>query len=149
MRRIILVCCLFLSYFSCTDEYDNPIPSFPVYLFLDLTFEDKELKTIPSCKEYTDRNINPGLGERRGFGGVLVVHTVLNEYKAFDRSCPYEAQPGTVVEVDGEILYATCPKCGSKYEIGFGTGTPVEGPGKHGLRPYNTAQTGSKLIVRN
>jgi nitrite reductase/ring-hydroxylating ferredoxin subunit len=118
-------------------------------LSLDITFEDKELRAIPSYKEYTDKSINPGLGERRGFGGVLVVHTVLNEYKAFDRACPYEAQPGITVEVDNEILYATCPKCGSKYEIGFGTGAPSDGVSKYGLRPYNTALTGNKLIVSN
>jgi hypothetical protein len=150
MKRIFIICSLLLlSHFSCTDEYDNPIPSFPVYLNLDLTFEDKELKAIPSCKAYTDRDINPALGERTGFGGVLVIHTVLGEYKAFDRACPYEVQAGVTVEVDDAVLYAVCPRCGSKYEIGFGTGSRSEGVTTHGLRPYGTALSGSKLIVKN
>ena len=115
MKRILMFCCILLSHLSCTDEYDNPIPVAPVYLNLDLTFKDKELKAVPSYKEYTDKNINLTLGERRGYGGVLVVHTMLGEYKAFDRSCPNEVQAGITVEVDSEVLYATCPKCGSKY----------------------------------
>jgi hypothetical protein len=149
MKRIFIICCIFLSHLSCTDEYDNPIPLAPVYLNLDLTFEDRALKAIPSCKTYTDKNINPALGERRGFGGILVVHTLLDEYKAFDRACPYEAQAGITVEVDEALLYAVCPQCGSKYEIGFGTGSLSEGTGRYGLRPYTAILSGSKLIIKN
>ncbi|MDR1524569.1 MAG: (2Fe-2S)-binding protein [Tannerella sp.] len=149
MKRILLICCLLISYLSCTDEYKNPIPLLPVYLYLDLTFEDKELKAIGSYKEYTDKNINHELGERCGFGGVLVVHTMLDEFKAFDRTCPFEVQPNITVEVDREVLYAVCPKCGSKYDLGFGTGGLNKGVSKHGLRPYNTTLSGNKLIVKN
>jgi nitrite reductase/ring-hydroxylating ferredoxin subunit len=149
MKRIFIICCILLSHLSCTDEYDNPIPVAPVYLNLDLTYKDKELKTVPSYKEYTDRDINPALGERRGFGGILVVYTMLGEYKAFDRACPNEVQANITVEVDNEILYATCPKCGSKYEIGFGTGSRSEGVTTHGLRSYSTTLNGSKLIIKN
>jgi nitrite reductase/ring-hydroxylating ferredoxin subunit len=151
MKRILFtVCCLFTSILSCTDEYENPIPSLPVYLYLDLTFEDKELKVPGSYKEYTIQNINPELGERAGFSGVIVVHTMLNEYKAFDRACPHETQPGITVAIDSETLNAVCPKCGTKYYvIGFGTGAPGEGVSKHGLRPYTTNLSGSKLIVKN
>jgi nitrite reductase/ring-hydroxylating ferredoxin subunit len=151
MKRItLIICCLFAFHFSCTDKYDNPIPSFPVYLYLDLTFEDKALKAVGSYKEYTGQNINPGIGERIGFGGILVVHTMLDEYKAFDRACPYEAQSNITVEVDDDGLHAVCPKCGTKYDvIGFGTGTPSEGVSKYMLRPYNTTLNGSKLIVKN
>jgi nitrite reductase/ring-hydroxylating ferredoxin subunit len=149
MKRILFICCLLISHLTCTDEYENPIPSFPVYLYLDLTFEDKELKAIGSYKEYTDKNINHESGKRSGFGGILVVHTMLDEFKAFDRACPFEVQPDITVEVDEEVLYAICPKCGSKYDIGFGTGALVQGVSKYGLRPYNTTPSGARLIVKN
>jgi nitrite reductase/ring-hydroxylating ferredoxin subunit len=145
MKRILIIGCLILWIFSCKTE-ENPIPSYPVYLNLDLTFEDKVLKAIPAYKEFTNRNINIALGERIGYGGVLVVHTLLDEYKAFDRACPYEASANVTVQVDEEILYAVCPKCGTKYEVGLGSGAP-DGVGRHGLRPYNTMLNGSKLIV--
>jgi nitrite reductase/ring-hydroxylating ferredoxin subunit len=152
MKRIFFICCLLLlSHLSCTDEQDNRIPLYPVYLNLDLTYKDKELKTIPSYKEYTDKNINHTQKEKRGFGGVLVVHTMFGEYVAFDRACPHEAQANIVVEVDeGDITFATCPQCGSKYEIGLlGTGSPHEGVSEYGLRRYNTIISGDKLYIRN
>ena len=150
MKRILIFCCILLSHLSCTDEYDNPIPVAPVYLRLDLTHKDKELKTSPSYKEYTDKNINPVQGERRGFGGILVVHTYDGKFVAFDRACPYEVRANVTVEVDNAVLYATCPECGSKYEIGHpGTGIRYEGVTTHGLRLYSTTVSGSTLIVKN
>ena len=148
MKRILIICCLFILSLSCDIE-ENPIPTTSVYLNLDLTFEDKELKVIPSHKIYTYKNINTALGERAGFGGVLVIRNMLGEYKAFDMACPYEINPGIIVEVDNEILYAICPKCGTKYEIGISSGVPSGGPGKHSLRQYNVIINGNKLIVKN
>ncbi len=147
MKRILIICSILISVFACKTE-ENPIPSYAVYLNLDLTFKDKELKTIPSYKEYTSKNANTSLGERIGYGGVLVIHTMLDEYKAFDRTCPYEVNSSITVEVNDDILYAVCPKCSTKYEIGFGTGAAA-GVSKHGLRQYNTILNGSKLIVKN
>ena len=147
MRRKLIIFCIIISAYSCKVE-ENPIPLVSVYLNLDLTFEDKELKTVPSYKEYTIRNINIGLGERAGFGGVLVVHNMLGEFKAFDRACPFEASSSVTVVVDDEILYAVCPKCGTKYEIGVSSATP-SGSSKHSLRQYSVILNGNKLIVKN
>jgi hypothetical protein len=147
MRRILIICCILISAASCKVE-ENPIPRVAVYLNLDLTYEDKELKTIPSYKEYTAKNINIGIGERAGFGGILVVHDHLGQYKAFDRACPFEATSSVTVKVDDDILYAVCPKCGTTYEIGLSNGVP-SGKSKHGLRQYNVVLNGNKLIVKN
>ena len=147
MKRILIICCILIFAFACKVE-ENPIPIVSVYLNLDLTFEDKELKAVPSYKEYTIKNINIGLGERAGYGGVLVVHNMLGEYRAFDRACPFEANSSVTVEVDSEVLYATCPKCGTKYEIGLSPGIP-SGSSKHSLRQYNVSLNGNKLIVKN
>ncbi len=142
----LLFICLVACFFSCKEE-TNPIPVLHVFLELDLSFEDKELKAVPSCKEYTAENIIIGK-EYVGYGGVLVVHTMLGEYKAFDLACPYEAVSKIKVKADDATLYAICPKCESRYDIGFGTGAP-EGKSKHYLRRYSTFLSGSKLIVKN
>ena len=147
MKRLSIICCILILTFSCGIER-NPIPDAPVYLNLDLSNKDKELRVIPSYKEYTARDINFAIGERAGFGGVLVVHNMLDEYKAFDRTCPYEINAGITVEVDNEVLYAVCPKCGTTYEIGIGAGIP-NGQSKHGLRQYNVTLNGNRLIVGN
>ncbi|MDR3250193.1 MAG: hypothetical protein LBT42_00815, partial [Tannerella sp.] len=93
---VVLVTTVFFS-FSCKEQ-KNPIPVARVYLNLDLTFEDKALKAVPSYKIYTAKDVNIALGERAGYGGVLVVHTHLDEYKAFDLACPFEAKPSVTVE---------------------------------------------------
>ena len=147
MRRILIICGIFILSFSCNVK-ENPIPIVGVFLNLDLTFKDKELKAIPSYKEFTNKNINVGIGERAGYGGVIVVHNMLDEYKAFDRTCPFEIDRNVTVEVDNEVLYAVCPKCGTKYEIGISSGIP-NGKSRHSLRQYNVIISGDKLIVKN
>ena len=146
MRRISIICCILLFALSCGFE-KNPIPYAPVNLNLDLTFKDKELRTSGSYKEYTSKNINISL-ERAGYGGILVVHNYLNEYRAFDRTCPYEVNPGITVEVDSVVRYAVCPKCGTKYEIGMSAGVP-DGLSRHGLLEYSVIKNGNTLIVKN
>jgi len=148
MRRILIICSILVFTFSC-DVEQNPIPKASVYLNIDLRYEDKELKAIRSFKEYTYKNINTSIGERAGYGGVLVVHNMLDEYRAFDRTCPYEANPGITVEVDDEVLHAVCPKCGAKYNIGTSPGILSSGPSKHSLRQYNVIINGDKLVVKN
>ena len=150
MKRILFFISFFLlSFYSCEDSLKNhPIPSYGVYLDLDLmTPRDKDLRTAPSYTIYTAKNLN--LGERIGFGDIIVVKTMNNEYKAFDLACPHEAKRNVLVEVDE--LNAVCPVCGSKFEISLtGTGMCIEGESKYPLRPYQVIQHSSnRLTVRN
>lgn len=129
---------------------ENPVPAWRVYLNIDLTFKDKALKAVPAYKIFMLKDANLAQGESVGFGGVLVVHNMFDEYKAFDLACPYEARRDVLVEVDNEVLYAVCPVCGTKYDIGTGYGAP-NGKSRHSLRTYDVIvkQDGSKLEVRN
>ncbi len=149
MKRIFIVFCILTLAFSCTKEYDNPIPSYPVYIEVDFqTPRDKALKGTPSFCVYTPQNKKAR--ESIGFGGVLVVNTIFNEYKAFDLSCPNEASRSVCVEVQ-EDLSAVCPTCGSKFQVilDSSSGLCFEGVSKHPLRPYYVAKNGSNgLYVR-
>ncbi|MDR1407728.1 MAG: (2Fe-2S)-binding protein [Tannerella sp.] len=144
MKRYLLI--LSLLAFAC-GEVENPVPNYPVYLDLDLTFEDKALRDVPSSKTYTLKNININT-ERVGFGGVLVVHASDGLFYAFDMACPYEASRSAIIEADANTLYAVCPKCGTKYDIGFGSGAP-DGIGKDYLRRYIVTGADPRLTVRN
>lgn len=153
MKRF-LSCLLVLLALSCTKTIETTIPYCPVYLELDLTFQDRALKEMQAYKIYTQSNIDQD-GERTGFGGVLVYHGLNNNggageaYYAFDAACPYEAQVNIKVEVDENRIYAICPKCGSKYEILNGIGNPIEGPSKNYLQQYPVTPMGNKLYIRN
>ena len=131
---------------ACTEP--NPIDNYPVALRLDLTFNDKALRTVPSAATYTHYSHPISSAYRAfGFGGVLVVHGVDAEFYAFDLSCPYENRSSVRVEPDSDIIYAVCPQCGTKYLINNGSGVPVEGVGRHGLKPYKAESDGRGTVI--
>jgi len=151
----IIVCLFFFILSACDKKYNSNIPDFPVFLELDLNFEDKDLLAPQAYKIFTPQNINQEI-ERTGYGGVLVYHglnnTATTSYYAFDISCPYEANKSAIIEVDDAAIYAICPKCGSKYELLNGIGNPVSGPSQqegYYLKSYNVTTTGNRILVRN
>jgi nitrite reductase/ring-hydroxylating ferredoxin subunit len=152
MKRFLLFF-LFFAAISCNKLEENPVYG-SVFLKLDLLNRDKILRGIPSYRTYSYSkpgvDFNPQQGERIGLGGLLVVHTPIGEYCAFDLACPNENTPGrnTTVEVDENMINAICPKCGTKYQILNGTGIALEGK-KHGLRSYRVTITGNSGIVTN
>lgn len=150
-KRMCLVMGL-LATFACSKTYNSSIPSYEVYLELDLTYQDKALKAIQAYKIYDQSNIDQAV-ERTGFGGVLVYHGVSSDgrdaYYAFDAACPHEASRSVRVEVDEDGIYAVCPMCNSKFELLNGFGNPVSGPAEYNLKPYQVIMEGNKIYVRN
>lgn len=149
MRKFISLLILFCA-LSCTQTEHSYFPSYPVYLELDLTFEDKDLNGVMAYKEYILGKTSGLFGsrDRTGLGGVLVYHSV-DGYHAYDLACPNETQASVRVEMDDDAIYAVCPKCGSKYNVFEGYGSLVEGPATRGLKQYQTALSGTKLYVTN
>ena len=149
MKRFIIICCLCVFFLTCTKEYYNPIPSHYVYLEVNLADRDKELRSIPSHKIFTPKNIITGK-EGTGYAGVLVTNSFFGGYRAFDVACPNEVRRDAVVEIDDDYN-AVCKVCGSKYEVilNNGSGVCIGGPSQYALRPYRTTLRDNKLIVRN
>jgi nitrite reductase/ring-hydroxylating ferredoxin subunit len=133
---------------SCGKAYISSIPDYPVYLRLDLTFEDKDLLPVQAYKIYTQVDVNQAT-EKTGYGGVLVYHGINDVYCAFDAACPYEANRSITVEVDDNHLYAVCPKCHTQYDLLSGMGNPESGPGREQLKPYRVWVDGRILYVKN
>lgn len=144
MKRFLLS--LFaLLLLGCNSTFDSSVPDWPVYLELDLTYEDRDLKAIQAYKLYTPTTINQAT-EKTGFSGVLVYHGI-DGYYAFDAACPVEHQASVRVEVEDGV-YAVCPRCGSKFNLLEGYGSPVEGSATEGLKRYPVDQVGEKLYIR-
>lgn len=151
----VLFCLLIILCVSCAKEEEARIPYWPVYLELDLDFEDNELLSSFHHKIYTSSNINPNI-ERPGFGGVIVFHGEdfgNGPYQAYDLSCPYEAQKNVLLTLKQGDIYAECPVCKSKYEL-TSMGFPTEGSvSTYRLQQYNVrkvaSNVGTKLIVTN
>ncbi|GHV04040.1 hypothetical protein FACS189416_1550 [Bacteroidia bacterium] len=149
MKRILL-CLLLFSAGSCDSTFRSSIPNSPVYLELDLTFEDKDLVAGMAYKAFTAPR---KASEYIGFGGILVYHGLPDsrgdEYFAFDLACPFEASRSVKVEVDEDHIYAICPKCQTTYELVYGIANPVSGTSKESLKRYTLWKSGNNLFVRN
>ena len=78
-----------------------------------------------------------------GFGGILLVSTVLGEPAAYDLACPVERNHDVVVAIDPESMLAECPVCHSTYDVFSLNGYPVSGiaaDNGYGLRRYRVAR---------
>ncbi|MDR2496120.1 MAG: Rieske 2Fe-2S domain-containing protein [Tannerellaceae bacterium] len=134
---------------ACDTTYRSSIPDSPVYIEVNLDYEDADLIPLQASKFFSrGQNINLAI-ESAGYGGVLVYHALDDNFYAFDAACPHEANPTAIVRIDEDRLHATCPKCESRYDLSYGNGNPVSGPSREALRRYTVVRSGSKLIVRH
>jgi hypothetical protein len=133
---------------ACDDNSESIIPSYRVYLDLNLNFYTV-LKTPGGYQAITER---PNASSYIGYGGVLVVCTYDGNYYAYDLSCPYEKKPDTKLSVDASMK-AVCKKCGSEYNgIFWGNRAPSAGPAlKDGLtlRNYTVTFSNDKIQIIN
>lgn len=142
----LLILSLFLS---CTKAENDWFPNYPVYLELDLAYEDKDLKAPMAYKNFIYGQTS-GLSavERTGLGGVMV-YNGYNGYYAFDLSCPYEKKASIRVEVDENHIKAVCLECGSEFGIYENAGAVLKGPATQGMKRYNVGMNGNKIYISN
>lgn len=139
MRSIcfsILAALLFIPT-SCNKEYENPVPS--VYVDIRLRIDNAmypELQHPGGWLEYNG-----------GYRGVIIYRLSYEEFKAFDRACPYHpSEPRALVRVLDAPL-ATDTLCGSTFILI--DGSVITGPSRHPLREYQTFFDGYTLQVTN
>lgn len=143
----VLICAFTLA--GCKDNVNNNDDFFTpvqVYLSINLNLPSAAPLTVPQGFIY----------ENGGNKGVVIYHTIYNEYVAFDRTCPHEpTNECSYITVDSSSTYFGCgqykpdwtPCCGSKFDPA--TGAAINGPAKRALRQYFVRQDGNTLIVTN
>ena len=45
------------------------------------------------------------------------------------------------------MIFATCPECGSQFDVGFGTGVCTKGESEYPLKKYTVSRRGDYLHV--
>lgn len=81
-----------------------------------------------------------------GLQGLAVVRALTTEeYYAFDLACSVEPAPWSRLERVG--LQLQCPRCGSRFDVLSGAGTPVSGPAQYPLRRYRASRTSQGYIL--
>lgn len=137
-----------LSIISCNKVDKSNLPYAYVNFKVDLAYKDRDLLDSLRCKIFTQRRLD---GEFVGFSGILVIcgftSIGTNDYYAYEICCPYEAKKEIMV-VPNDDGTATCPECGSVYDIANGNGARMTGPSPFDLRRFDVSKVGNDLYIR-
>lgn len=162
MRRsgqlILGLLCLVLCGCEDSSSFQSSVPRYPVNVTIDtrtgvfVHFVPTALNTYVIVDEegyhYNGEVVQRSVLDAIGYGGVIVYIDITGQYNAFDLACPYCAarskrRPCTI---DG--IYAVCPECGEKYDIGSGTAAPQKGIAKEYLLRIPVNNSGGVLTIR-
>ena len=147
MKKIILIkqsigaaglLVIMAVFFSCKKNTDQIAPA-QVDFYVYLTQPDfQTLNTVGNYVYVTG-----------GVKGIIVYHKNIDEFNAFERSCPYDPNvTGAIVSVDSSGLGLVDYHCGSRYNIL--DGSIVSGPTSYPLRLYYCEYDGvSALHIHN
>lgn len=135
-KNILLL--LFVWICSCKKSTDQIAPA-SVDFYVYLTQPDfQSLNTVGNYVYVTG-----------GVKGIILYHKNLDEFAAYERSCPYDPNTSAaIVSVDSTGLGLIDYNCGSRYNIL--DGSIVSGPTSYPLRQYYCEYDGvSSLHVHN
>lgn len=149
IKTIILACIIPILYGCISEPENSNIPNSRVNFYIDTSISgvDNHLAEglLGNTKIYTQTEpskLSPN--GSYGYSGVVVVRAYDNNLYAFDICCTYEVDKNIALEDDGFFL--KCPKCGSVFEIGNGTGYANSGPATQRLKKYYTTQNSSQKV---
>ncbi|NDW12602.1 hypothetical protein D0T50_06820 [Bacteroides sp. 214] len=146
MRKLLLIISLCAFVASCSDSYDSSIPN------VRINFSCSLLQS-PYYKIQTQGMFIPVTKDSHylplGYGGLIIGRSIYGDYIAYDAACPVEAdRKVSVTVIEDGIGRATCPKCGTRYNLSGG-GHPEEGGGTEYLKRYTVSVSGTTLKVTN
>ncbi len=123
--------------FACDKDSRHPVPIVPVDFTINVeSTQHIELNNIGGWAYYTG-----------GYRGIIIYRQSVDEFRAFDRACPYHPHDDcAIVRVyDPPVAKDTC--CGSRFLLI--DGSVVTGPAQHPLREYRTYYNHPYLQVTN
>lgn len=122
---------------SCKDDNPYNIPYVYVYYKVYPNTLDSDL-SISHSKSFI----------RVGYRGLVVYRFAMDQFMAYDRACTFDSENlKSIITVDATGVIATCPVCGSQYNLY--DGYPIKGPAKNPLLKYQTSWDGNTLVVTN
>ncbi|MDE6463974.1 MAG: hypothetical protein K2L16_05000 [Muribaculaceae bacterium] len=147
LLRIIVAAAAIASAASCHSIDDDRIPPSPVNLPF-ITQAQWNIYGVAGAMDYKyfireqrqPANYPYTAASYTGFGGILLVSTVLGEPAAFDLACPVERSKNVRVFINTDDMVAECPECHSTYDVFSLAGYPMSGPAAnngYGLKMYH------------
>ena len=136
--KVIILLFLILFFLRC-DNKQNPVPNVYVDFTINLSDPQYNSVTIPGNYLYLTGGVN----------GIILYHTIDDQYKAFERTCTYDPDKGRV-SVTSDQFFAEDSVCGSKFSLlvdGIVEQRPAEFPLKQYQCIYN--QNSNTVRIRN
>ena len=132
---ILVVSMLFLS--SCMDSNDYIQD---VYVNIEIPVNQPEYSDLDA--------IGNSIFITGGVRGIIIYHSNVNDYRAFDRNCSFEpsTQCAYIDTINSTI--ASCNCCSSKFLIDQ-NGITANGPSLLPLKEYYTSFSGGILKIKN
>ncbi len=140
VKLLVLVFAVVVSMMSCVEEEPKIVPD--VYVNFTINLELPQFIALKSVN-------NSVLIAHEGYAdnGVILYRYSLDDYLAFDATCPQHIEDNRAVTLDegGVAGTATCSKCNTKYFF-FNFGQASSG---YPLKRYRASVSGSYLSVSN
>jgi hypothetical protein len=131
---------------SCNRTANEPIPTGPVNITIDLNLADYQALIVPGNFVYLEGGVK----------GVLVIHDYEDNWHAFERTCAWEPlSTCSKIWVDTAGIQLQCGNpsasgfvkcCESQY---YFNGFPSKGPARGSLARYRVSRIGNLLQVYN
>lgn len=137
MKNHIFIYILILVVLSCSDKND----------FIRNVYVDIEIPlNQPEFEEIT--TIGNSMFITGGVRGIIIYHSNVNEYKAYDRNCSFQPSEtcSTIDSINSTLAFCEC--CDSKFLINQ-SGYPTDGSALLPLKEYYTSLSGNKLRISN
>ena len=137
MKKIIILVVIMLFLSSCTDSNDYIQD---VYVNIEIPVNQPEYSDLDA--------IGNSIFITGGVRGIIIYHSNVNDYRAFDRNCSFEpsTQCAYIDSINSTI--ASCNCCSSKFLIDQ-NGITANGPALLPLKEYYTSFSGGILKIKN
>jgi nitrite reductase/ring-hydroxylating ferredoxin subunit len=127
-----------LAFWSCVKEEPTIIPDVPVKFSIYL-----ELSQYSDLNAVNNAIIYPNEGYDNN--GVVIYRLNIEEFFAYDATCPQHITESTAVVLDDDPGFAICPHCETTYSLAnFG-----QASSGHPLKRYKVSLNGNILRVYN
>ena len=145
MRRFVSIC-LLIVLFACDNDRSNRNPFLQEIGFrfdMNLNLPLYSPLTNFGNAVFIDR---PGIGTR----GVFVIQSSIDQYRAFEASCPNHAPNDcSTMTFEGQIATCSC----EDYEYSLFTGQlvnrPDDGERYYDMLEYRATQSGNVVVISN
>ncbi len=138
---LVIYIIIVIFFASCADDNQDIIP----YAYVNYTIDLQNPVYIDLLNVSGSAYI-----EREGYNGngIIVYHSGIDEFKAYDRTCTFKISDNCSVEKDeNSIVNVVCPCCKSQYELM--NGSVSKGSSIKALKAYRTSFDGTYLRIFN